>query len=250
MTLALTATDNQDGTGVAATVSGSDAGTPVTVYSSPVPQGFGTPVWTGRGSRAGDGSLTLALPPGYWWLYAAGTVSGAAAQTPPTVAVASLAADSVQNRCELAVVAKIQTLSLAGLSSPPGTLPPAQVRQIPTLESEAALLHQDYPAVLVWGPPFPETLVSQLTGMDDVGYPVAVAVVAPASAQDPSELATFKLWRQQILRALRYQRLPGVPEIINVLPEPQALLNWKPHDWPYVFSTVVFRCISRETRGA
>lgn len=61
----LSVSDNADGTGGVATISGSQGGT-VTVYSL---SQFGT-TWTSRGTRTGDGTVTLALADGWYWWYA------------------------------------------------------------------------------------------------------------------------------------------------------------------------------------
>ena len=57
------------------------------------------------------------------------------------------------------------------------------------------------------------------------------------------------LWRQQISRAFRNQRLPGVPEVINSAVEPDD--GPHEHGWKHeLFNTALrLRFTSREPRG-
>ncbi|HEV3006159.1 MAG TPA: hypothetical protein VGX78_16945 [Pirellulales bacterium] len=65
----LTLTDKGDGTGATAAISGSDPGTTNTVYTASSPCVVGSVPRTAAGSRTGDGTLSLALSPGWYIAY-------------------------------------------------------------------------------------------------------------------------------------------------------------------------------------
>lgn len=251
MSLTLTITDNQDGTGATATITGSDAGSTNTVYTSPVNQGNGPLAWTSRGSRTGDGTLTLGPPLGYYFAYASGTVATLAALAAPVIYAASAGADSVQEQVELAVQARIQTLTLSGLATPPGNLPASRVYHFSTPASDDLLPLVTTPCVLVCPGSVPESVENVVTERDDIGYPVETIVLDRYAPRYQQAAPTTKLWRQQIFRSLRFQPLYSVGTgtvIGTVKPEPRPVLAWKPPDYDYVYSAVLFRCISREGR--
>jgi hypothetical protein len=61
-----TPSDNQDGTGAVATVSGSSEGTTNTVYYAP----YGSTSWTNGGDREGDGTVDFSITTiGKYWAY-------------------------------------------------------------------------------------------------------------------------------------------------------------------------------------
>jgi hypothetical protein len=249
LTLSLTAIDNQNNTGLTGTITGSDSGSVNTVYASVVNQGDDNLTWSPVGTRTSDGTLNLNVAPGYYFFYASGLVGGILTLSPPIIAVASIAVLSIQHQCELAIQAKIQTLQLIGLSTPPGHLLPQQVYRFDTVMSDQLLLEMQYPAIAVTPAHLPEAIDGRLTGKDDVGYPVQVLIIDRAAPYQQGLADTYKLWRQQIIRAIRFQRLVTVPQVMKVVPEPQAILDWQPSKLDYVYSAVVFRAVNRETRG-
>jgi|GEM_PF-3866914 len=74
-TLALV--DKADGSGAVATISGSTPGATNTVYTASW-GGVGTLTWTARGSRAGNGTVDLSLPPGIYLAYVVSVLDGQA----------------------------------------------------------------------------------------------------------------------------------------------------------------------------
>ena len=88
-------------------------------------------------------------------------------------------------------------------------------------------------------------------GLDDVHYDVLVAII-DRDNQQPTDFAQLErqlLWRQQIARAFRNQRLPGVPEVINSAVEPDD--GPHEHGWKHeLLNTAIrLRFTSREPRG-
>ncbi len=254
MSLSCVSVDNLDGTATV-TIAGADPATTVNLFKAPLSDGFWPLVWTAAGSRTGNGTVAFG-PYGYWWLYAAGTVSSLAALSPPIVVLASRAALGVQETAEATIAAKIQSLCpLRGLSTPPGDLPADAVHRFPALSDDIFPLLTTLPCVLVTPAPAPEGQRPTVNNKDDIGYPVNVTLLdrfAPHETPPPGGLsrpATLTLWRQQIARAIRWQRLPGLPDMYTVEPEPQPILAWKPPAMDYCFSAITFRVWTREPRG-
>lgn len=226
----MTCTDNADGTGGVATITGATGS--VTVYVS---RADGTGFATG-GTRSGDGSVALSLTPALWYCWA---VNGSAT-TPLVPLLATLNAVAVHERCLLAVQARIQGLTLDGLDSD-------QVIDATTLE--AAAKNITWPAVVVCIEDKAESQPQELTSRDDIEYPVRVWIGDRADAMTKSRRAQYLLWRQQIFRALRHQRLAGVTEVNTIRVEPMPVILYKLPDFQVVLMGLDCLCLSREPRG-
>jgi hypothetical protein len=250
MALNLSITDNQAvPTGATCTITGGDAGTTNTVYTLTVAwlqSGIGgAPYWTSRGTRVGNGTLAIALPAGYFWAYAAGTVGGSPAVTPPVYFLCSPNIDSVYQRCRLAVQARIQALSLPG--NPP----------LPALTSERVYLQAmlmehkvQYPCIVISEEDEQEQLRPATNLRDDIEYPVRVFILDRQSRQFDRNLPTYLLWRERIMSSFRYQRLANVPEIWNCSIQPQLVIDEAVQQkYQHVVSGMVLRFLSREGRA-
>jgi hypothetical protein len=105
----LTMTDQADGTGATATVSGSDDGTTNTVYTAP----YGSSTWTSQGSVAGDGTVDCALDVGLYWARAESDLGGESSFTAPVALnVTGGALPRIAELCN-AVVADLASASLS-----------------------------------------------------------------------------------------------------------------------------------------
>lgn len=255
MALTLAVTDLADGTGATATVAGADGDTSVTVYVSPVSTGTSPIVWTSAGSRTGDGTLTLGVEPAYYYAHALGTVSGAAAVSVPVIFLASRGTEAVYTLVKNGIQARIQGLTLTGLSRPPGDLPAERVYVFTKHDwRHFSAITEALPAVIISPPPKgAESTPGLLTGKDDIGYPVQVTLIDRATPLEAiARTPTYDLWRQQMFRALRNQRLDTAPTVITLAPEPGPIADWDNEAKPAlgIFqSSIVFRAISREPRG-
>jgi hypothetical protein len=247
MPLTFAVTDNQNGTGATATISGSDAGSANTVYTCPLGRGSQPPLpWLPAASRNGDGAVSLPVQPGYYLSYVQGQAGHATALAPPLIFGASAVADSVYQRIMLAIQAKVQALWLNALANPPADLPASNVVLQP--EYNPALL-PGYPCVLICPPQgIGERVEGLLNVTDDIGYPVAVTIIDMASPKYVPPYPSYFLWRERIFRILRWQTLRTVDGIWVVRPEPQGIAVWK-GSFKRFYSGVVFRCVSREGRG-
>ncbi len=251
MTVAITTTDNADNSGMLATIIGSDSGSINSVYVSPVNEGNSPLAWVLVAMRTGDGTVNLPVAAGYWFCHvAASLVSGVPALSPPIIGAASLAVLCNQVEIELAIQARIQTLTLTGLATPPGDIPPGLVYRFDTPMSDDLLPIVQTPCVIVTPASLPETVDGRLTGKDDLGYPVQVLILANFAPRQQGIADTIKNWRHSIMASLRFQRLSTVPYVLKVVPEPQAVIQWKPPEFLFAYSAVVYRAVTREPRGA
>jgi len=240
----LAVSDNADGTGGVATITGAAAGAAVTVYSQAVDGDLGSAAWTSRGSRTGNGTVSVAPGNGFFWWKAIASAGGSEATSNLVYQNCSDGLAAVHHRCLAAVQSKVRALGLAGLDADS-----VLVRKLPIdrgLGPQVSL-----PAVLVT--PERETMPpgAGVNLRDDVGYAVAVTLV-DRDNQEPSlsaNLNQYLRWREQIARAFRHQRLPGVPEIVTCTVEPAGVVGADAWAKNLYVSSLVLRFTSREQRG-
>ena len=207
MALTVTLTDNQDATGLTATVAGSGGGA-VSVYWRAYPEG-GHAAWAGPAARTGDGAVSLAVGPGAWWVYAA---AGGAASA-PVAGYATAAVTPVATRVRAAVKAALAALPFAhydGVGRPTATIYEQlaidpDVCDLPCLAISTA----DGVAETVE----PDTNATRL-----VGLPVVVAFLTSTSG--PETLAAVEGWRELVRDRFNGPRPPGVPEAVRSAVEP------------------------------
>jgi hypothetical protein len=241
MPLTLAVTDLANSTGASAVIAGSSGGANV-VYAITADMIF-TSLWVNVASLTGDGTVTLALNPGYYWAYVASNVS---TLSPLVYFPVTRSSDSQYNRIKLAVQAKIKTLSLPYLTTPAGSLPAAQVYEEPVINLKTKVL----PCVVVSEVGLGETLPGGTNVRDDVGYPVVVSIIDRCAPDYTTPMPTYRLWRERIHRGLRRQRLPGVQDVYDIQPQPGPISDWpKSEDYQYFVSALTFRFIAREPRG-
>ncbi len=247
--LTLTASDNANGSGLTATIAGSDAASDVAVWASPVVLGTNPLVWTSVGTRSGDGVVAVART-GYQWLYATGLVSGGPALSPPIMGLGSLAATAVYTQCRLAIQARIQSLTLASITTLPAALTAGDVYVFPELDKVFFSLITSFPCVLVTPPPRGAETVGGGTNLrEDIGHPVLVSIVDRVSPLDAAARApTYELWREQILAALRFGKLAGSSLVFIVKPEPGPIAQWEKPNYQLFYSYLTFRCFARQAR--
>jgi hypothetical protein len=236
MPLALTVTDNA-GTpsiGAVATVGGSAGGT-VTVYAQPVTGQTGSGTWTSYGSRTGDGTVSLALAAGYWWVYAIeGADLSGLAYTQVTTGLTA-----VETRCKAAIAATITLLNLP-------------IRAIHTqFDADDKTNLNNLCVVLDTGDGVRETDEAAMNNRDDLGHPVRVCIFDTKDQFDQSatKQALYESMRQSIWRAFHNQRLAGVPESVINKVEPLALTEMEKGRYQWFRSGLLIRCRTRELRG-
>lgn len=236
MPITLAVTDNGDGTGGVATVSGSTALSTNTLYSAPYSGVIGNLSWTSRGTRTGDG--TIAVNPGsglYFWY----VENDAPALSNVTYQPLTDQTESVHYRSMLAIQQRIQGLGLAGISSSQIVVKwlPRQWEQVDTLPN------------IVIAPIGKEGQPGVLNNKDDIEYPCVVAIVDKLNQDYTANLARNTRWRERIFRALRHQRLNGVTEVITTDVQPDFVINPELFNKNLWYSALLALPRSREERG-
>lgn len=234
----LSAVDNGDGTGAVATVAGSTTGSTNTIYYQKVDGDFPDSGWTAGDSRTGNGTVDVAILPGLYWLMVRSTTSGGTVESAAIYLLVTSGADSIFEQCLDAVVAKIQGLSLTGVSS--GQI---QRRKVPWARGFTP------PFIAVC--PLPETMSPNAgTNLrDDVGYAIAVTYAQAENQNLVSNLDRALKWRERMTSAFHNQRLTGVDEIWRCTVEPSAVLLPDGVEKQYDAGGFIIRCMSRQFRN-
>lgn len=247
MSLSIVVVDGTDGTAVA-TISGSDSATTNTLYKAAWTgqAGFGNVwtygqlTWTTVGTRSGDGNISL-TGAGFWLWNVVGTVSAAPAFASVYQPITDASALSIEEQILNAVQVRLQGLNLPGIASS-SIVTRWIARRTPKVDPLPCV------AVAVWGA---ENFPSMLTNRDDIGYPVAIALLdGPTGGDDRANLTRDLLWREKVLSAFRYQKLAGVPSVYNAVPEPAATIDTTRYVGSgEICSLLVIRFIARLPRG-
>lgn len=154
------------------------------------------------------------------------------------------ATDSVWYRCLAACLSQVQGLGLDGINTDDMVL-----QKLPWARAWSNKT-RNFPGLIIcpWG----SEEMNPMAGVnrrDDVGYPVLISLIAQDNEDLESNLSEYLLWREQINRFFRNQRLTGVPEIIKTVANPLPVwLNdsFSKNIW---HSSLSFRFYSREVRG-
>lgn len=238
MPLALVIADTADGTGGSATISGSAGGATNTVYYTPWNGVMASVNWTLGGTRTGDGAIPLTIGVGYFLfqLVSNGVLGPIAYKnfTAPLI-------DAVHYRLLIGAQTRINELSLVGLDATK-----ILVKWLPRASDvDLAML----PLVCISPPGF-EVNVSEVMNQDDFLYPCIVAIMVNQKQDSVANLKTVLKWREQINRALCYQRLAGItemmwaePKLMNVV-DPESFVTRN-----ILLSALGFGFRIRQTRG-
>jgi len=236
--------DHGDGSGATATVSGAESDSTTTILLRTFNGEPGDGSWTQAGAIDGNGTVELMLPAGHYFAYAISAVESIHVLSRVAYFVVSDGLESIHTRCLTAVQARIRLLSLDGVANER-----VVIEKVPTGRNLSA--GSGLPAIVLSPERAAMPASAGTNGADDVHYDVLVAIL-DRDNQEPTLAANLDrhlLWRQQIARAFRNQRLPGVPEVINSEVEPaEGLLDeaWKRE---LMASALRLRFTSRETRG-
>jgi len=240
----LTVVDHADGSGATATLSGAADGSNNQLFMQSFQGELADGEWASAGSLMGNGDVTLDLPPGHYFAQAVSTLGTLLRATPVVYFVVSDAQESIHTRCAAAVQARIRLLALSGVSSEQ-----VVIEKVPAIRNRQGA--DAFPAIIITPQRTAMPTVAGTNGRDDVQYDVLVAMI-DRDNQEPTLTANLDrhlLWRQQVARAFRNQRLLGVPEVINSEVEPaEGLLDdaWKRE---LMASALLLRFTSREPRG-
>lgn len=240
----LSVSDNGDATGATATISGAAAQSDNTVYVQSFAGDLGGGGWASQGSITGNGNLALPLATGHYFAHVVSSLGELQAVSAVSYFAVTDGQESIHTRCLNAVQARIRLLALDGLASQR-----VVIEKVPAGRNLTAGV--GLPAVILSPHRAAMPAAAGTNSLDDVHYDVLVAIF-DRDNQEPTleaNLDRHLLWRQQIARAFRNQRLAGVPEVINSEVEPaEGLLEeaWKRE---LMTSAVLLRFTSREMRG-
>lgn len=242
----LAVVDAADSSGAVATIADSAPGTTNQVFVQPFSGDEGVGAWQLAGARTGDGDVPLALAPGHYFAVAVSSAAGAAAVSGVVYFVVTDGVESLHARCLGAVQTRIRLLALPGLAAAS-----VVVRKLPLGRCVGPEGDVELPAIVLsprraMTPPDAGT-----NALDDVHYDVIVTIF-DRDNQEPTlaeNLDRHLLWREQISRSFRNQRLTGVPEVINAAVEPAESLVEEAWKHELMVSALLLRFTSRETRG-
>jgi hypothetical protein len=153
---------------------------------------------------------------------------------------------SVNERCVLAVQARIRGLRLSDLNAAS-----VVVQKVPwARDFLGANPKYALPGVIIapWGEE--QMNPSEGTNLkDDVGYPVLVSIIAADRQRLVADFGKYLSWRERIARAFRNQPLPGVDEVISCSIDPGPILQPEAFLRGVYHSSMTLRFISREPRA-
>lgn len=241
----ITLTDNADGTGAVATISGSTSGSTNTIRAASWSAGFVGQVYTSYGSRTGDGTVALALGLGYWFVECLSTKSGLDGARSLVVGCrVTDGEDADFQKCLDALVAKFKALSL------------------PSPWSSANITSRKYPwnrgfltdaidgAVFVT--PLNDRITPAQNESDDWGLAVQVTAAQKSNEDLTTGLSADLLCRQQLINAVLPRpgqaALPGVDNVYDLRIEPGPVIDEGAFKENYDVGAFVVRCIARRTR--
>lgn len=240
----LTVADNENSTGVVATVASGNASATNTLYRTNVSGELEAATWTSSGSRTGNGTISVSLTvEGYYFWYVSSTLSGETTVSNLVYEPITDGTDAVLTRCIAAVVSRLQLLTLSGISS-------SNIVSIADITNTAGVVNS--PCVLVAREPVPHQYKGGVNDRDDIGYPIQVLFCESDCLGSQSDVARWDKWREQAERSFRNQRLPGVTEsqLASDI-EPLKILDpaFRPPIYDKVVSGFTIRVNTREVRG-
>lgn len=247
MAITVSFTDNANGTGLVATVVGSAGGSSNQLYYARHYGGILSASWTLGGSRTGDGTIAVSLTDmGPYWLYLVNT-NGATVTVTRVRAFQvtdAATADSVYYRVLEAVVARLQSLSLSGISSSD-----IKLQKIPWNGKDAISK-----GIIV--SPLRDLGAATSNLSDDNIYQVQITFLRKNSLDLVTGLSTELLWRQTAQNAFDVTpyvdaptMLSGVPEAFEADCEPSVVIDPTLFGLGWDVQALVLRVTCRETRG-
>ena len=242
--LVLSVVDHADHTGATATIVGAALGSSNDILVRDFAGDWQTGQWASAATLTGNGSATLALGVGHYFAYVLSSLGGNTAVSNVVYFAVTDGLESIHTRCLTAAQARIRSLALAGLPNAN-----VAIEKLPVMRAAASAAA--LPAILLSPERTAMPPTSGTNSLDDVHYDVLVTIV-DRDNQEPSLQANLDrhlLWRQQIARAFRNQRLGGVPEIIDSSVESAEGLVDEAWKRELMTSALLLRFTSREGRG-
>lgn len=241
--------DNADGTGCVATVTTSTAGTTNTLYSQAVDGEIGTSTWTSRGSRVGDGTISVSLTTmGYYWWKLVSTDGSTSDVSNLVYQPLTDGDDAIHYRLLTAIQSRLQGLTFAAETGG-GTIASADI-----VVRKVAIDQEDHnpnkPCILI--APGVRERINHSGGTnirDEVSYPVGIVVLAKDNRHLTTDIDVHLKWREQIVRALENYRPSAVTEINRVTVDPEAIFPVPQWMRNLLASAVVCQGLAWQSRG-
>lgn len=233
--------DVENGT-FTATFAGTTAVTNTVYYAAIDDQWGQAATWVTGGSRTGDGVVTVTVPRVGTYYAWARSAEATPLQTPPVWFTVTDGTDGIWERLLDAVVSRIRSLGLTGLSS-------SEVFGHKVLTDEHV---KDAKAESVLVAPIDAEAYQVGTGVvgsDDYDYPVLVAIVHPAN-NNQNTISPYWKWRDRIKAAFQERAMPVTGIGCRRC---QVTANFEPTSrawWPYNIGASFLRLTFtvRETR--
>lgn len=240
--------DNGDGSGATITVSDSDPAAVNSFYVSSFSGEIGSSnSWVLVDSRVGDGDIDSDIDVGYYFGILTSTTDDVTVVSRVIYFKVSNGDESVHYACLLAAQSRVKLLNLADVDADN-----VVVKKLPI---DRIIKRKDNPLPLpcVLLTPMRQTMDPKegVTSKDDVVYPVLCSVIA-ADNQEPTleaNLSRQMLWIQQIARAFRNQRLPGVASVVITSVNPMDVVAPPLWNQNVMASGLILNFRSREPRG-
>lgn len=237
----LVVVDNQDATGVIATIASSDVAATNTLYRQRVDGELGSGTWTSSGSRTGDGTISVSLTTrGFYWWYVKSVLSGESTISNLAYEPVTDGEDDVITRAIAATIARIKLLTLTDIGNNVFTKPLSDDPTLPTL-----------PCCIVCEEPTPRQFTGGTNIRDDIGYPIQVLFMASTGLGPDAPVGKYRQWFQSAERAFRFQRLAGLTEAYGACTiEPLKTLDpQRPMLYEKMVAGFTVRVATREVRG-
>lgn len=241
-TPALAVADDADGTGATATITASTTGSANIVFTRAVSGGLGTSAWVNSGNRTGNGTVSLSLAAGYYMAYVQSTLNDQEVISNVVYFVATTGSDAVLTQCLDGVLARLQSMTFAGITNSNFT-----IRKLPW--NRKLTSGEAKPGAFISPVPVTVNPKGGSTGRDERGYGVAIVVARISNEDLDSDMDATIMWRQQIDRAFLNQRLDAVVENWTCTVEPGSIFNSSLFGEGYDVFSMTVRCWCQETRG-
>lgn len=240
----LTIADLADGTGATATVASSDASSTNTIRVQQFAPTLAAS-WTSKGSRTGDGTVSLSITTAGIYLGKCDSVLSSEAVTSNIVLFAvTRATTSVHELCLYAVECGVRALIDA--DALPGLDKGTQVFGQKTLDKNLL----SYPCVAVClGLGTSEQERPGTNTRDDIGYPVYVVYCERQDQNYGASRPDYLLIRERLYRYFRRNTLAGASTVYDCTVEPGPIIEIAPAEFQINASVLTVRCWSREPRG-
>lgn len=246
----LTVADAGNGTDATATITGTDSGAANVVYVAAFDPALGPQPLSNEGNRSGNGDVSLTLTPGHYVAIVLASLDGTSAISPPVYfSITDAAAEAPHYRMIEGVRIRVGSIGLAGIDSA-NIVSQHTPSDIQFNQAFSSTPVKSMPGVLI--APFANETMNPTAGTnyrDEIGFPIVVTLFDRQERIETTNLNRNLLWRHQVAAAFRNQRLPGVPEVENMIVEPGQIVM--PESWfrGYWHSALVVRCFGRFTRG-